>query len=327
MQGKSSHTWAWKYGALVAIGVVLVYFSEAWALVEYSENSTMLKNSLSASSGPSSAGSPSNMGSTQRDSGVDRLGEKMFSFQSGFLSTNIDVGEKSGRIDTFAFDARVDTPYQIWGQASYWLASSQNQDIATDSSQQGGNPDLRLGLNWLNIGPAAYAARVDIYGGVSLAAKDSEFGSTRTDKIVGLSTSKRFERFVAGLGGELVLTGSPDIEQEMKIGNITKLSGLLGLVVSDDIRLAFEAATYKILDGDEDKSNPNRLRLMDPISFSVLSPRIMLGLASMVELSIGAHLRTKNPSSDVEQNLLQARIFQIPGAYGNAVTAGLGFSL
>lgn len=316
----------WRVGAILALGVWIVYFSEAWALVEYSESAPALRpNSSPMSTG--SAMSEGLPGLSQSSGSVDRLGDKMFSFSSGFSTTNVSVGEKKGRIDTWAIEGRIDTPYQIWSEASYWMASSDDQDISENSGQQQGNPELRLGFNWLNMGPASYAARVDIFGGVSVAAQNSSLGSSRTDKIVGLSTSKRFESFVLGLGGELYLTGTPKEDVEMKIGNITKLSGMLGWVVSQDIRLGFEATNFKIRTGDADEADPDRSRLNETLSFGILSPKIALGLGSMVELELGAHLRTKDPGKDGEANLFSARLHNVPGAYGNTVVAGLGISL
>jgi len=319
------------YYILCALLITIVFASQAMALVDYSKNSVSNSSSKRSGNFAAPAARPSIKSSSQaqsrpsRSQSVDRLGPKMLVLSSYYGTTNVSVSETEGRVDTIGIAGHVETPFHIYGDISYWQASSSDEGLVEDSDYQKGNPNLKVGFNWLNMGPSSYAARVDFFGALSIGVDKSEFGASRTDKEVGANTSKRFENFIGGIGASLILVGRPKDSQELEIGNITKLTAALGWVVSSDIRLAVEAAAYKIRRASEDSGNDDQNPLVDDLSFSVVSPKIFLGLTPFMELELGAHLRTKEPTT--EQNLVKAKLHNISGAYGNAVYGGLSFSL
>ena len=73
----------------------------------------------------------------------------------------------------------------------------------------------------------------------------SELASSRTDKIFGIESVKRFYTFALGLGYRLYMTGTPEDDQEVDIGNIQKLYTLL-VDGFHDISFEVEGAVYNI---------------------------------------------------------------------------------
>src|SRR5690606_10520676 len=121
-----------------------------------------------------------------------------------------------------------------------------------------------------------------------------------------------------GLGYKVWLTGTPSNSEEVTIGNVQRLSATLGWMVSPDIQFAVEAATVSIGVGDGERA------LTQKTSFGTLAPSIHLGITPSVGLELGAVFRTKRLK---DENLLGARLWNLPGSYGNKLYAGLGISL
>ncbi|MCR9204934.1 MAG: hypothetical protein NXH75_10170, partial [Halobacteriovoraceae bacterium] len=185
---------------------------------------------------------------------------------------------------------------------------------------QAGNPEVILGFNWLQFGKKADLATVDLFGGLSFGQKDSDFATERTDKIVGISTAKRFHTLAVGLGYEYRMTGTGS-ENEMRIGNISKLSASLGWVVSKDIRFLVEGSTFKIGRGNDEFAN---FILDEDISFSSVKPQLQLKIGPMIDLTLGAQFRTRRLKQGA---LTSARLWGLDAAYGNSVFSGLSFSI
>lgn len=285
------------------ISIVIPY--SAHALVDYTEttvgtedkgpaNKSMQK--MSRPAGPSTAKS--------------LTWKADFSFASNYEAMEI-ANKKYGVVN---FGTHVQTPMNVYLDASYWTASG-------DGISANGNPKIILGFNWLRFGGPADEARVDIYGGVKLASS-SKLGSSRTDKIVGAETTKRFGTFGLGIGYDMTLVGTPKNSEENAIGNIARLSVSGGWMVSQDIQFEIEAENFTI-NAASDTSRSNRLS--EKASFSTLSPKLNLSLAPAVNLELGARFRMKKAKE--ESNLMQAKVFDLHGANTNSLFAGLNITI
>ena len=157
-------------------------------------------------------------------------------------------------------------------------------------------------------------------GGLSVGQKNSSFATERTDKIVGVSTAKRFYSFALGIGYEHRLTGTGGSE-EMIIGDITKLSASLGWVVSKDIRFLIEGTTLNIREGE---NNFIQSFLDEKVTFGSIKPQLQLRVGRSIDFTLGAQFRTKRIS---REELTLARFWSLDGAYGNSVFSGLSFSI
>lgn len=233
-----------------------------------------------------------------------------FSFNTNYEATEID----SEKVGVFNLNTHLQTPFNIYVDASYWNAQ-------TKSSSQSGNPKVLIGFNWLRFGNPSDEARLDIYGGAKLPGS-SLLGSSRTDKIFGVETTKRFGTFGLGLGYDLTVAGSPKKVQDMSIGNINRITISGGWMVSNDIQFEMELENFKI-NQSSDTSRSNYL--MKSISFSTFSPKLNLTIAKGVSLELGARFRTNKPKTD--QELASAKLFDLHGAYSNSLFAGLNLNL
>jgi hypothetical protein len=231
------------------------------------------------------------------------------------LTTNYEAMEIEGsKYGVLNLNAHVQTPFDVFFDASYWNAKG-------NGVSSNGNPKLILGFNWLRFGNGLDEARFDIYGGVKLSSS-SILGSSRTDKIVGVETTKRFGTFGLGIGYDLTMVGNPSNLQEHAIGNIGRISISGGWMVSNDIQFEVEAENYSISAGT-DLTRTNRLA--EKVSFSTLSPKLNLGLAAAVNLEIGARFRMMKPKENAQ--LLEAKVFDLHGANSNSLFAGLNITI
>lgn len=286
----------------------LVLPISAQALVDYTETVGTLEEK-----GPGSKAenrSVSKMPGNKEAASRSLIWKSDFSFITNYESIEID-GEKIGVIN---IGTHIQTPFNVFFDASYWNAS-------TNSGSQSGNPRLILGFNWLRFGSPSDEARFNIYGGAKLSSS-SELGSSRTDKIFGVETTKRFGTFGLGIGYEMTLVGAPKNNEEMGIGNIQRLSASAGWMVSSDIQFEVEAENYKIAP-KKDAASGNGLN--ESVSFSTLSPKVNLGLAPAINLELGARFRMKKASE--EARLSRARVFDLHGSLANSLFAGLNMTL
>lgn len=290
----------------------------SFALVDYTESSpepapapTKIKRIAPPSSTNSSVASGSGMITRSGPSGV-------FELSANYGMIDAQVGDQSGKVNVTSFQGHFETSYNIWLDAAWSMGSFDSSSTIGEGSSQKGNPQVILGVNWLEFGGGADRASMDFIGGANIGQKNSGFATSRTDKIVGVETAKRFGTFVFGLGYRVWLTGSPSQETELNIGNIQRLNASLGWMVSPDIRFAVEAATVSIGAGDGDNA------LSEKISFGTVSPSLQLTISPMVSLDLGAVFRSKRLK---DENLLNARLWNLPGSYGNKIYAGLNFSL
>lgn len=284
---------------------IALFSINAHALVDYSEQ-------VDAPKGESA--SPKSFQKLSRPQ--SSAGERALSWKADMsLTTNYETMEINGnKYGVINLGTHIQTPANIFFDASYWNASGKE-------GQSSGNPKLILGFNWLRIGAPSEEARFDIHGGAKLSSS-SKLGSSRTDKIVGAETTKRFGTFGLGIGYDMTIVGKPKNIDEKAVGNISRLTLSGGWMVSNDIQFEIEAENFTINQA-ADSSRANRLT--EKASFSTLSPKLNLGLAPAINLEIGARFRMKKPK--VEADLLQARVFDLHGANANSLFAGLNLSI
>lgn len=260
-------------------------------------------NSVQATSSPSRASS--------RSLGV-------FELRTSYLSQNIEVGNRTGKVDSWAFEGQFQTSYGVYLVANHYMASSKSLDLTSKSENQQGNPSVKIGFNWLRFGGGADAGSVDILVGASFGQGNSDFATSRTDKIFGIETTKRMGVMVLGIGYEFKVTGTPGTEEELDIGNIQKMYAVLGWMATGDIRFSFEAGTYKVNLGD------GNYGLDKKTSFGYVAPELHLALSPSVSLDLGAIFRTKRLGNE---DLIDARLYDLKGAYGSSILAGLSLAL
>lgn len=295
---------------LALVGITLV--SQAFGLVDYSddEDTSSVKKSVKSigkgSSAKKSRGAPS-----------------VIEFNSKYDSVKVNTndGGTTGGLDIIKTKIFVQTPYSIFFDASYWQASS--QDLYATKSNQAGNPEAKIGFNWLKLGNDADAAKVDLYGGYAFRATNTLVGSSRNDQIFGVHTSKRFADFAIAFGGEYRKSGTPTNSSDLIIGDVTRMHAALGWVATQDIRMSLEADMYTVRAGQGDQLK----NLQNDISFSTLTPKLHLGLSQYVELELGTSIRTRKPVVPNNQNLMDAKLADFTGVYGSSMFAGLNISI
>lgn len=294
----------------------LLLVPSAFSLVDYSDNSGAIEEDSPA---PLPNSVQSRVKSSRRSRG--KAAPKFLNVGTKYSSINLENGDNSGKVNLLEVNAHIQTLYNIFAELSYFGAQTSDTDVAENTSYQAGNPAFKLGFNWLQLGQGAGSANIDLYGGVMMKTSNSDFASSRNDTLFGALTSKRIDRFIIALEGEMRLTGSPSAGEDLDIGNISHIKGGIGWMVSPDIRIATEFSAYKVAKSDNLDGN----RLEKDLSFSLVSPTLYLTMGRNVELELGAHFRMQRPISD--QNLVQAKLIDVPGVYGNSIFGGFNVSI
>lgn len=258
-------------------------------------------------------------------------GPTSYSFRLGtqFDSLKVNTEERSDKFSFLRVNAQMLTSYDLFLDVSYWGSSSEAIPLLTGSSEvesksfHHGNPKVLLGLNWIEFGQGPSAGGLDLYAGSSVRApKSSDFGSSRNDMIVGVLTSKRFHAVALGLGYQVTLTGTPNKEEELAIGNIHRLTASVGFRPNPETQFILEGSTYRI--GESEKAD-RMLNLREVESFSTITPSFLINIGPALSLRLGATFRTNRPSQS--DSLLQARLFDMPGLFGNVLFFGLGMGI
>lgn len=277
---------------------LLIISFNAQALVDYSE--------------PSAGTNPTNKVSSKSSFAPESKGLIWKSDIS--LSTNYESSEfQSKKIGILNVNTHLQTPVNIYLDLTYWQAQGK-------SASGSGNPKVILGFNWLRFGSPSDEARFDFYGGAKFSGK-SDLASSRTDKIFGVETTKRFGTFGLGLGYDITLVGTPSRESDMNIGNIHRISVSGGWMVSNDIQFELEMESFRVFESSANTGN----RLNQGISFSTLSPKLNLTILPSVTLELGARFRTNKPKTD--QDISSAKLTDLHGAYSNSLFAGVSFNI
>ncbi len=248
----------------------------------------------------------------------------------GFLSLtpfyeSLDVRSSSeGDISFSGIDLEIRTQTSIYLKGSYYQASSRSEELTPSGSYQRGNPEVYMGINWLDFSGQNQGARFDLIAGARLGENESAFATSRNDKIIGLETSKSFSQFVLGIGVHYTLTGTPENETELALGNITNYKVALGWFATPDIKFSVETNIYEV---NENTNEDIDYRLEERLSFSSVSPKVYLGLSPNINLVLGGIFRTRKLNLDKDIDYLSARLFGMEGAYGNSVFSSLSFSI
>ncbi len=233
----------------------------------------------------------------------------------GFETKDLD----NAKVNFYNFGAHLQTSYGIFFDSKYWIASSTSTSFE-NAKNQAGNIETSLGFNWLSAGEAASRMTLDLAFGAVWGTSDSEFGSSRVDKLITVVTTKRFYHLGLGLEYQLRIVGDPKSAEEISVGNIHRVSAVVGWVASSDISFELEGVLYRISTGGEGVD-----KLEAPVSCSYLSPKLNLQLAPLIELQLGGRFRAKR--ADATDKLLGAKLWDLPGVYSNSIFANLNLFL
>ncbi|MEK6624700.1 MAG: hypothetical protein AABY86_07020 [Bdellovibrionota bacterium] len=311
------------FATLVMIFFVFLFPYTSQALVDYSDESSAApkrtftpKNSESSS--PSNASRVSTSTTSTRS---DSHAPLIFSFSPRYEVMTIKKSNRESKVRATGLEARVNSPWNFHFDMKYAMYSTDDQELSEETGQQKGNPELKIGIDWLDFGGAQDRTTLTLIAGATLAASNSTLGSSRTDKIAGLETTKRFYSFGLGLGYELHLVGNPKHEEEMEIGNIHHIYGGVDFELSPDIGVGIMADNYNIgAAGGSTRAN----HLEKKLSFSSIATSLTLRPQGFFALELGARFNTKRVQSP--ESMANARLWGLPGAYGNTIYTGLGVS-
>lgn len=299
----------------ILITFLLFFPLYANALVDYSDSTSVRGQKKNIRKKKQSIKIPSNVASSKTSQKQRFSGPSSFDLKLTHESINLE--EFDAKVGLNRIHGFFQTPYNIFLDVNYWMAQS-NDDLMTSTSEyQAGNVDLRLGFNWLNFGGVSDQANINFLLGGNLAGGKSDFSHSRSDKYVGIETSKKFLDFIVGFGYGLTLTGTPSRNEDILIGNIQTLSMAIGWVVSSDIRFVLEGESFKILS----KVDDGRISLDRDYQFSYISPKVILGLSPYVSLEMGGIFRTKR--EEITDEFIKAKLWDQKGAYGNSIYASL----
>lgn len=225
---------------------------------------------------------------------------------------SLDVNRGSEKVNFTRVNGFYQFPFSVYLDMSYWWASSMDTDIApTKSDLQKGNGTFIAGFNWFRIGNPENMAGLDIYGGLRVGEKKSDFASSRTDKIFGVEALKRFYSFALGLTYQMDIVGAPKTTTEKPIGNVQTLGAALAWAATDDIAFEFEAKRYMVSDAGRGPQ----------VKWSQLTPQLNLSISRVIELQFGARFLTQ-ALTDNHLDFAK-RLWVLDGAYGNSIFAKL----
>lgn len=304
-----------KRNSALVVLLLSLLTSKAQALVDYSDTTEYEpKNSGSEIPAPVK-NKVTSKAPSKSSSGSRGLG--MFSMGVHYESMEVPLNGSRGKVSSTHIDGHFQTLYNVFIDFDYRNADTSSEALNPDSKSGKGNPQVKLGFNWFDVGGAEDKAQINFIGGYSMGQKNSFFATSRDDKIVGVETVKRFSDFAIGLGFDLRLTGTPKEETEMGVGNIQSLMAHIGWRATPDIAFVLEGSTTKVAASSEsNRSN----KLNEDISFGQLTPKLQLGLSELIELELGATFRTKKVS---DGKVVDAHLWNVTGAYGNSIFAGL----
>lgn len=301
----------------------LIFVSrEAFSLVDYSEDTSGFKPKAVPSAPRQKTNAPTSTIEAPKMASKKSSGPSMMEFSTQYKSQSIGLSTGDVGVSTFNFNGHIQTPYNFYLDLSYDIHSTDSLALSESASYQEGNPELKIGLNWLTFGTQADMTTVDFIFGYRAGMDESNMASTRDDKIVALETTKRFHQFVVGLGYQIDMTGAPSSSEERDIGNISKLYANLGVEVSHDIRFLLSAQQVKIASNAD---STHSLMLSEDQSYAAITPRLILGIAPYVNLHLGGVFRTKR-LKDID-TLTSTRLYNLDGALGNSLITGLDISL
>ncbi len=306
----------------ILLGLLFFTLSySAFSLVDYTEGSSSELLQISGQSSTKINKPSPNTRSRSKSSGnTSGYGLKLSPY---YKSVKVK-SDKEGTVDFTGIKLDLHTPYNIFLRSNYARGASRSVLLAKSSSSQDGNAEAYLGFNWFTIGQGKGAAKVDILFGGRFKKDGTDFATSRNDRIVSVETTKSIEQFTLGFGADYTLTGTPEDEMEMAIGNVFAYKMAFGWVISQDIRFAVEGNIYNIAENEnEDLDN----KLDQSVSFSSISPGIFLDIAPNVSVQFGGSFRVRRLNTDLDISYTDARLYMFEGAYGNSIFSYLTVSI
>lgn len=279
---------------------LLSFSTNLFALVDYSDSDSSASKTTNTSS----------MKMSPRESSSALIWKSDFSLETNYELLKINQ-EKVGLLN---IGTHVQTPFNVYFDARYWQAN-------TNTGSSAGNPKLIMGFNWLRLGSQADMASLNLYGGAMLSS-NSTLGSSRTDKVFGVETTKKFGNFGLGIGFELSLSGAPKKSTEMAIGNAQKIEISGGWMATNDIQFELSAENFKI---NKNSENVAANSLQKDLSYSTLTSKMNLQIFPAVNFEFGARFPMKRAKS--EQDLANAKLINNHGTYSSSVFSGLNLSI
>ena len=301
-----------------------VYPTLLHGLVDYTAPTTSKKNRFDKlKRPPPKIFRPKNEGVRPKKQKVSRPRDTdpLLELSTDYRVQKVDKKE-SAKVNILEMNGKAKITNNMYLNLRFWQAHSSAKTISQAKKLQSGNPEIKLGFHWLKVGDSVDYTQFDFFGSLSIGTKTSSFGHSRNDTSLGLLTFRKFNDFSLILKGAIRLTGNPKVTDHMAIGNITTFAGGLFWDASLDIKIGLEAATYQIsAASDKDFSN----RLKEDISFSVVTPKIILGLGPSINLYLATLIPTKKIKSN--EDIVSARIYDLHGAYGSYILFGMNFSV
>lgn len=233
------------------------------------------------------------------------------SLMTSFQNQNMNG---DGKFNKSSIELNIETPVNFWLNASYWQGSGSGFSNTDWNKKHSGNPEFKLGFNFLQVGTREDLATMDIYAGSELSSS-SQLASSRTDQIYGLDLSKRFLDLALGLGFELRTTGKAKNLQDYDLGNIQRIKATFGWMVSNDIQFQTDFITTSVGVGEGENA------LSSKVQYSTLAPRLNLKLASFVNFTMGADFLVSRPNKEIDPIKLKINNYS---PNGTMLVAGLG---
>jgi hypothetical protein len=308
---------------ILSLFLSVCFSSTSFALVDYSAEENVVPNRPQKKRIKRKAKvAGKSIKTASRNSGGSYVPTGMFDVTFGYSTISVETDQTASKVNVMEFNGHFETGASIYFDAKYWMADTSSELLSSSADSQSGNPEIIMGFNWLAFGGGGNFTNIDLLAGVRLASEDSQLGSTRTDKIIGVSTVKRFNQFALGLGYKYYLTGTPGTESELNIGNMSKLSATIGWMVSSDIQFELEGAVFKVSKSD---STTKANVLNEAESIGTISPKLSLRLAQLVNLNLGATFISKQPKNN--KALVGANLWDVPGVYGSSINASIAISI
>jgi len=290
-----------------------------WALVDYTEQEYEKAPQLQTTAGNNKPVSVSSASLSTRQSSGGLI--SAFSLGNSIESQKVNINEQTKKVDKYHSNLFIQSGYNVFLNASFWMAKTDSEMISSNQKTQNGNPTFKLGFNWLRFGNQTELATVDLFGGMMLKG-NSDFASSRNDQLLGIETTKRFHQMAFGLGYEYRITGDPSNPGESVVGNISRFQAALGWKVSSDINLSLEANYIKV---QGNNASLGQTILSKGFNYGYVTPKISLALSHMVGIDLGGNFKTKKVL--IDESVLKARLWEMQGLYGNSIFAGLNILL
>ncbi len=302
---------------LISILVGTISLS-ADALVDYSDSGNNYQRAVETSSPAVPKIAPSKNITNKSQARVAAPGNKNVSksspfgieLQMGLKSSDINEIEEETKLQSYQFAAELVTPYNFSLFSSYWMGKTKSNLLSEQRSMSKGNGTVGIRTNWLAWGEAYERVSLDFYGARRFKSSDL-LASSRSDYLLGVETAKRFYSLSFGLAFNRTISGNPERESEVKIGNINLVKASIGMVVSSDIRFLLEGGRTTI----------DRGEALNKLNYTFIAPELRLSLAPLISLNLRGEFR--GSSERVSADLLSARLFDLPAVYGNTLSSAL----